>query len=53
MKPNNPFAESIKRGREYRERMKREKYMMHKKFLKCFPCIENKRNHRHPYEEMI
>ena len=53
MKPENPFAESIKRGRELKERMKREKYIMHKKFMKCFSLKENKINHRHPNAEMI
>lgn len=53
MKPYNPFAESIKRGREIKERMEREKYMRHKKFLECFPFLKNKRNHRHPNAEMI
>ncbi len=56
MKPYNPFAECIERGREHRERMKREKYILHKKFLKCFPCVtdkEGRKNHRHPNVEMI
>ncbi len=53
MKPENPFEECIRRGIEKRENMKRTKYIMHKKFMKCFSLKENKINHRHPNAEMI